>query len=285
MLINLKEILAIAEEKKCAIGAFNTPNLEALIAVISAAEEGGDPVIINHAQVHEGFAPLDIIGPIMVEAAKRAKVPVCVNLDHGEDLEYIERALKIGFTSVMFDGSVLSYEDNVAATKKAVAMAAKYGASVEGEVGVMTRREGDVEAVDEKENNGDASMYTDPDMAVDFVEKTGIDALACSFGTAHGIYLTEPKLDFERLAKINQLTNLPIVMHGGSGVSEEDYRRVIENGVRKINYYTYMAKAGAVSVKEKIDSLSFYHEIVSCAIVGMKNNVRAAMDVFLGKNS
>ncbi len=281
MLVNLKEILKIADEKGIAVGAFNTPNLESLMAVIGAAEERNCPVILNHAQCHEYLCALDIIGPIMVDFAKKAKVPVCVNLDHGETLDYLERALKIGFSSVMFDGSVLSYEDNIRDTKKAVEMAAKFGASVEGEIGVMTRREGDVDDVAEEAHNDDASMYTDPSEAADFVAKTGIDALACSFGTAHGIYLTTPKLDFERLAKINAEIDVPIVMHGGSGVSDEDYRKVIANGVRKINYYTYMAKAGGTAVKDK-DDLVFYHDMALAAIEGMKANAGRAMDVFLG---
>lgn len=283
MLVNLKEILKIADEKGIAVGAFNTPNLEALNAVISAAEDRDCPVILNHAQCHEGLIALDIIGPIMVEAAKKAKVPVCVNLDHGETLDYLERALKIGFSSVMFDGSILSYEDNIAGTKKAVEMAHAVGASVEGEIGVMTRREGDESAVEEVAHNDEVDMYTKPDEALDFVTKTGIDALACSFGTAHGIYLTAPKLDFERLSAINEKIDIPIVMHGGSGVSDEDYKKVIARGVRKINYYTYMAKAGGAAIKENIDDLIFYHDMALKATAAMKENAGRAMDVFLGK--
>lgn len=282
MLVNLKEILAIAEEKKCAIGAFNTPNLEALVAVISAAEDRNLPVIINHAQCHEIYAPLDIIAPIMVDAAKKAKVPVCVNLDHGEDLIYLERALKHGFSSVMFDGSVLPLEENIAQTKKAVEIANGYGASVEGEIGMMTRREGDDSSVEEEEHNDDESLYTDPDMAADFVAKTGVSALACSFGTAHGIYLKAPKLDFDRVAAINSKIDVPIVMHGGSGVSDDDYRKVIANGVRKINYYTYMAKAGGMAIKENVDDLVFYHDMTVKATAAMKENAGRAMDVFAG---
>lgn len=282
MLVNLKEILKIAEEKGCAIGAFNTPNLEALIAVISAAEERNLPVIINHAQCHEIYAELDIIAPIMVDFAKKAKVPVCVNLDHGEDLEYLERALKHGFSSVMFDGSVLPLEENIAQTAKAVEIANKYGASVEGEIGQMTRREGDDTAVEEEAHNDDESLYTDPDLAADFVAKTGVHALACSFGTAHGIYLKAPKLDFDRVAAIKSKVDVPIVMHGGSGVSDEDYAKVIANGVRKINYYTYMAKAGGMAIKENIDDLVFFHDMTVKAIAAMKENAGRAMDVFAG---
>ena len=237
MLVNLKEILAIAEERKCAVGAFNTPNLECLLAVIDAAQKLGTPVIISHAELHESISPLEKIGPVMVQAAEKAGVPVCVQLDHGETLEYIERSLEIGFTGIMYDGSLLPYEDNLANTKKAVAMARNFNAGVEAELGAMPSREG----------GGAASgpVYTDPAQAVEFCRETGIDALAPSFGTAHGIYKAKPMLDLERVRIIAENTGLPLVMHGGSGVSEDDYRRAIRAGIRKINYYTYMSNAGS----------------------------------------
>ena len=140
MLVNLKEILAIAEERKCAVGAFNTPNLECLIAVIDAAEKLGTPVIISHAELHENISPLEKIGPVMVQAAEKAGVPVCVQLDHGETLDYIERSLEIGFTGIMYDGSLLPYEENLMNTKKAVAMARSFNAGVEAELGAMPSR-------------------------------------------------------------------------------------------------------------------------------------------------
>ena len=194
MLVNLKEILAIAEERKCAVGAFNTPNLECLLAVIDAAQELGTPVIISHAELHESISPLEKIGPVMVQAAEKAGVPVCVQLDHGETLEYIERSLEIGFTGVMYDGSLLPYEENLANTKKAVAMARKFNAGVEAELGAMPSREGGEAA--------SGPVYTDPEQAVEFCKETGIDALAPSFGTAHGIYKAKPMLDLERVHTI-----------------------------------------------------------------------------------
>ena len=238
MLVSLKEILKIAEAKKCAIGSFNTPNLESLTAVIDAAERRNSPVIIMHAQIHEEMklVKLDVIGEIMLMMADKASVPVCVHLDHGIELGYIKKALDIGFTSVMYDGSTLPTKENYANTCIAVEIANRYGASVEAEIGSMGSREG-----------GDAcgeSIYTDPDDAKKFAESTGIDALACAFGTAHGLYIKKPQLDFDRLNKIHSLVRVPLVMHGGSGVSTDDYKRVIELGIRKINYYTYMAKAG-----------------------------------------
>ena len=280
MLVNLKEILEIADKENIAIGSFNTPNLEAAIAIIAAAEELNKPVIIMHAQIHEELVPLKIIAPIMIDFAKKAKVPVCVHLDHGTDVEYLKIALELGFTSVMYDGSEHDYETNLANTKYVVELAKKYGASVEAEIGVMARKETLDGDDSEDDGNEDTSMYTDPAGAEEFAKESGIDALACAFGTAHGLYAKTPKLDFERLAEIDSRINVPVVMHGGSGVSPEDYVKAINNGVRKINYYTYMAKAGADGVKQNIEKVSFYHEIVNLAIDAMREDVKKAIKVF-----
>ena len=273
MLVSLKEILKIAEAKKIAIGSFNTPNLESLTAVMDAAEKTNMPVIIMHAQVHEEMkiCKLDIIGEIMVLLAEKASVPVCVHLDHGTDLAYLKKGLDLGFTSIMYDGSELSYEENYANTCVAVEMAWRYGASVEAEIGSMGARESG--------GAGGDSVYTDPDTAKVFAESTGIDALACAFGTAHGLYLKTPKLDFDRLAKIDGLVDIPLVMHGGSGVSPEDYKKVIELGIRKINYYTYMAKAGGAGAAALADK-TFYHDFTVAAKDAMEKDVTAAIEMF-----
>ena len=305
MLVTLKEILCLAQARKIAVGSFNTPNLESIMAVIDAAEELKVPVIIMHAEVHESIMPISIIGPIMIERAIASNVPVCVHLDHGESLEYINKALTIGFTSVMYDGSALEYDMNVANTKIAVGMARRVGASVEAEIGTLGKRELGYKS-DHNEDDP-KQVYTDPDDAKRFVESTGIDALACSFGTAHGLYLQKPKLDFNVLDKVRANVDIPLVMHGGSGVSEEDYRTVIGKGVCKINYYTYMAKAGGEEIKEKFDLKMFpltyqgtnyhcyysvvaedkdapiyYHDVVEWGYLAMKNNVKKAIVVFAG---
>ncbi len=278
MLATLNEVLKIAEENNYAVGAFNTPNFECLLAVIRSAEEMEVPVIISHAELHEGVAPLKDIGPVMVYMAKEAKVPVCVHLDHGETLEYLQEALDMGFTSVMYDGSLLSYEENVENTKKTVAMAAITGAGVEAEIGVLGGREAGAKSPEQKKED----LYTDPELAKKFVEDTGIDALACSFGTAHGIYKVKPKLDFERIRKIKSLVKIPLVMHGGSGVSPEDYQRAISMGIRKINYYSYMSNAGAQAVKNLLDTqeVVFFHDLADTAERAMKQNIQKAMDIF-----
>ena len=275
MLVNLKEILAIAEERKCAVGAFNTPNLECLIAVIDAAQKLGTPVIISHAELHENISPLEKIGPVMVQAAEKAGVPVCVQLDHGETLDYIERSLEIGFTGIMYDGSLLPYEENLMNTKKAVAMARSFNAGVESELGAMPSREG-VEAAS-------GPVYTDPAQAEKFCRETGIDALAPSFGTAHGIYKAKPMLDLERVRIISEKTGLPLVMHGGSGVSEDDFRRAIKAGIRKINYYTYMSNAGSRAVRGLLakEDVTFFHDLAIVAQKAMQADAEKAMIVFM----
>ena len=284
MLVTLNEILKIAEEKKIAVGSFNAPNLESLEAVLGAAEELQLPVIIQFAQCHEPWIALDLIGPVMVEAAKKASVPVCVHLDHGETLEYLQKALDLGFTGIMYDGSTLPYEENAANSKKAVEMARKTGASVEAELGSMGRRESG--AGDGTGAEDETKIYTDPKLAAQFVKETGIDALACSFGTTHGIYLTEPRLDFDVVRGVRKETgDIPVVMHGGSGVSREDYRKSIEAGVRKINYFTYMDKSGGNAAAEYLEGLKegepvFFSSISMAAREAMKENVKAAMKMF-----
>lgn len=278
MLVTLTDILKLAEAQHCAVGAFNTPNLECISAVLNAAEELNQPVIISHAELHEEVAPLSVIGPVMVLAAHSAKVPVCVHLDHCETLSYMKQALKIGFTGVMYDGSALSYEENAANTIKAVSMAKEYGAGVEAEIGTLASREGGTEEI------AGGPVYTDPDLAVKFCIETGIDALAPSFGTAHGIYKAKPVLDLDRVKVIADKTNLPLVMHGGSGVSDEDYKIAIANGVRKINYYSYMSKAGVQAVQDTLaaDEVTFFHDLALAAQNGMQQNAAKAMQVFTG---
>lgn len=283
MLATLNEVMKIAEDRKIAIGSFNTPNLESLLAVVQAAEELDLPVIIQFAQCHEPWIPLAVIGPVMMEAARRSTVPVCVHLDHGETLEYLQQALDLGFTGIMFDGSVLSYEENLENTKKAVMMAARTGASVEAELGSMGRRESG--AGEDTGAEDETKIYTDPEMAKVFVEETGIDELACSFGTTHGIYLTEPKLDFDVVRNVRRLTGgIPVVMHGGSGVSREDYRKAIEAGVRKINYFTYMDKVGGQAAAEYVRTAEkgpvFFSSVSMASRDAMKENVKQAMKMF-----
>lgn len=284
MLVTMKSILKLAEARKIAVGAFNITSLEGIQAVLGAAEETGQPVILQFAPVHESIIPITVIGPIMVLMAENAAVPIAVHLDHGDDFNKLKQALDMGFTSVMYDGSALPFEENAAGTKIAVELAAAYGASVEGEIGAMGREEF-LSVGEEEENEAEESCYTDPDQAETFVSITGIDALACSFGTVHGLYLKKPSLDLDRISRIRKKVALPIVMHGGSGISDEDFRQCINRGVRKINYYTYLAKAGGMYVKEKAakaEDMVFYHDVTLWGVEAMKNDVLHTIKVFSG---
>lgn len=289
MLVTLSELLKDAKEKKYAVGAFNVPNLEAIRAVIQAAEELGSPVILQHAEVHENLISLEEIGPIMLQYATAANVPVAVHLDHGASFDMCVKAIRLGFTSVMYDASSKEYEVNLAESKEIVKIAHAAGVSVEAELGrIFTSAIGGGEGrgSDSSEDYEDLEdVYTDPDLAKAFVEETGVDCLAIGFGTVHGVYLKEPKLDLNRILQIKEKIDVPFVMHGGSGVSEENYRTAIKNGICKINYYTYMNKAAGKALQEELENFSgeavFFDELSLNATAAMKSNVKAAMEIFM----
>lgn len=283
MLVNLKEILKIAEEDKSAIGMFNATGFDSLQAVIGAAEDLNRPVIIAHAEVHNKYNDIAMVAPAMIAMAKNAKVPVCVHLDHGTSLDMIYKALRLGFTSVMMDASALPYKENVRLTKMITEAAHSMNVSVEAELGrLMTGEAGS----GEKLASGRAEdFYTRPDEASEFCKETGIDALAIAFGTAHGFYSSQPKLDFDVVKNCAKATGIPLVMHGGSGVSEEGFRRAIECGIRKINYYSYMSKAGYLAVKTAIESnvTNYLHDVEHVAMHVMKEDVKKAISIFSNK--
>ena len=280
MLASLKEVIEEGKKRKIAVGAFNTPNLECLLAVLGAAEKLDVPVIVSHAQLHENVAPIEKIGPVMVELAKRSKVKVCVHLDHGEDFEYCKKAIALGFTSVMIDCSALPYEENVAHTAEVVKYAHAHGVDVEAELGRLPNREGGAGGGKEKPED----LYTDPELVPDYLQKTGVDALAIAFGTAHGIYKVKPVLNMDVITKVRQKTDIPLVMHGGSGISPEEYREVIRRGVNKINYYTYMSYAGYAAAKAHAEKepAGFFHDMALSAQKAMEENALATLKVFSG---
>lgn len=280
MLVNLKDILKIAEEEKTAIGMFNATGFDSLQAVVAAAEELNKPVIIAHAEVHNVYNDISMVGPAMVAVAQNAKVPVCVHLDHGTSLDMVYKALRLGFTSVMMDASALPYEENLRLTKQITEMAHAMNVSVEAELGrLVTGEAGSGEThTDMKAED----YYTRPDEAESFCKETGVDALAIAFGTAHGFYTAQPKLDFDVVKNVAKATGLPLVMHGGSGVSEEGFKKAIENGIRKINYYSYMSKAGYMAAKSVMESgkTNYLHDVEYAAMQAMKEDVKKAIKVF-----
>lgn len=275
MLVGLKHVIDYAEEKNIAIGAFNMLTFECFVAVMDVAEKKQIPIILNHCQLDEKWIKLDHIGPALIKLAERSSIPVCVNLDHGQDLDYVKRALDIGFTSVMIDGSMLPCRENIELTRKAVALACSYGAGTEAEIGVLGVKE-DGSSV----SNG--PQYTIPEEARAFVDATDVDVLAVAIGTTHGIYKGEPKLDLQRLERIRELIQRPIVLHGGSGLTEEMYRQAIDRGVRKINYYTYMSAAGLKAVNDAMPNKDFvyYHQVADLATRAMREHVDWVTDIF-----
>lgn len=279
MLVSMKDMLAEASRRGYAVGAFNFASLESGRAVIMAAERAHAPVILQHAPPHEEFVPLDMAAPIMLDLAKRATVPVCVHLDHGgpEDLCY--RALRMGMTSVMFDGSALPYAENLAATARVVRAAHAVGATVEAELGSMPNNlKGDMGEYRPED------FYTKPEEAAEFVARTGVDALAISFGTVHGVYRAKPALALDVVDSVRCATgNLPLVMHGGSGLSTDDYRQAITHGIRKINYYTYSALAGGKGVVDYLGRKPkrvFYHDIVQAGTRAIEADIEKVIRLF-----
>lgn len=280
MLVTLKEVLQDAEKNQYAVGAFNVPTFESLRAALDAAEELQTPIILAHAEVHSSVMPLEFIGPILVNCAKKANVPVVVHLDHGSDIKLIEQAINLGFTSVMIDASHKPYDENVKTVQEVVEFAHKFNVSVEAELGVITSS--GIGGEETENHITSDSILTDPHLAKDFVEKTNIDALAASIGTVHGIYMSQPNIDYERIKTLHDLTKIPIVMHGGSGLSKEEYLKTIESGVRKINYYSYSAKYAAEAIKEYINKNNnvFYHELTFIAKKVIEQDLRTVIKIF-----
>lgn len=284
MLATLKEVLEKAEQGNYAVGAFNCTSLESGMAIVETAEELNSPVILQYADSHRHLIFIDVIGPIMLQLAKIAKVPVVVHLDHGASIESCRHAVDMGFTSVMYDASAKPFEDNVAETRSVVEYAHERGASVEAELGhILTSKAGAAEGNGKSYTREEA--YTDPEMAKEFIERTNVDALAIGFGTAHGIYTEKPVLDLNRIALIKSAKDIPYVMHGGSGLSEEEYRTAIHNGIRKINYYTYLSLAGGRGVMQYLEDKKdkdaiYFEDIAKAGITVMKADVKRAMKIF-----
>lgn len=230
-LTTTKQILKKAQEGHYAVGAFNVENMEMVMAVISAAEEMNAPVIMQTTPSTVKYAGLDYFLANAKVAASRAKVPVVMHLDHGSSFELAAQALRTGYTSIMIDGSHSDFESNIAVSKAVVDMCRPSGVAVEAELGKVGGKEDDLDG-------GDGDQYTDPLEAKEFVERTGVDSLAVAIGTAHGMYKGEPKLDLDRLSAIREVVEVPLVLHGGSGIPDWKVQEAIKRGICKVNYAT-----------------------------------------------
>lgn len=281
MLVNLKELLAIAESRSMAVGAFNGPTLESARAALDAAESLGVPVILQHAPAHDKYISLELAGSIMLTLAKEASVPVCVHLDHGDSYETVMRAIRAGYTSVMYDASGKPFDLNMQETKEIVRLAHAVNVTVEAELGNLPHN-----FYGEMTDANPADFYTVPEDAAHFVKETGVDALAIAFGTVHGVYKANPKLDFDVIRRVREATGgLPLVMHGGSGLSAEDYRTAISCGIRKINYYTYQALAGGRGIYDAVKAYPenlYFHDAAMSAMAAMREDVTNILRAFGG---
>ena len=269
MLVTLNDILPKAQKEHYAVGLFNTTDTDMLEAAISAAEEKRSPIIIGTAEVLLPSGELKLIAPSILAAAKRASVPVVVHYDHGLTFDRCMEALQLGFSSVMFDGSAGDPAENLAATREMVKIAHSLGCSIEGEIGHV----GNADTGD----NETSDMYTTPEEAVAFVEATGVDALAVAIGTAHGAYKTKPKLDISRLSEIRAALPTPLVLHGGSGLSDDDFRNTIANGIAKVNIFTDLCQAGERVMRTAEGS---YLQIRDAKVAAIKEVVMHKMELF-----
>ncbi len=284
-LISLSDNLAIARKKHFAIGAFNAVDSNFVDSIFMAAERANSPVIVNIAEVHLRKIHLEDIASYVLYKAKETKLPVTVNLDHGMTIPIIERALKAGFTSIMFDGSHLEYEENVKQTQHVVGMCRSFGASVEGELGAVGGDEGGALYGEANE-----ALYTPIDLAENYVSRTKVDALAVAIGNSHGRYSGTPKLDFERLSTLNEALKIPLVLHGGSGLSIEDFQKSIQLGIAKINFFTGMSQSAIQTIEKQLVSKNLaiqydhYLLMMSCVQEAIAKVVEEQMTIFGSKN-
>lgn len=262
-LVTAKEMLLKAQKGGYAVGAFNVENMEMVKAVIAAAEELNAPVILQTTPSTVQYGTLSTFQAIVASEAKKAKIPVCLHLDHGNSFELAVQAINAGYTSIMFDGSHESFEDNISMTKKVVEVAEPCGISVEAELGRVGGKEDDLEA--------DADGNTDPEEAREFVERTGVDSLAIAIGTAHGFYHKTPVLDKKRVTEVKNLVSVPLVLHGASGLYDEDVRECVERGMCKVNFATELRVAYTDAEKKLLKEQPDIFDPKKLGVVGMES--------------
>src|SRR5699024_451229 len=277
MLVSGKEILQHAHENNYGVGAFNVNNMEIVQAIIEAAEETKSPVILQASQGGLKYAGVEYIAELGKVAARNASVPVAIHLDHGTDFEQVIKCIRYGFTSMMIDGSKHDFEENIAITNKVIEVCDPIGVSVEAELGKIGGTEDDI-TVAEKD-----ATFTDPQEAKEFVERTGVDSLAIAVGTAHGVYKGKPELDFDRIKTIKETLNMPLVLHGSSGVAAEDIQKAVSLGINKINIDTDLRLAFSKAIHEFVEAnpeVIETRKIIGPAREAMKEKVKEKMSLF-----
>ena len=279
MLVNMNEVLRPAKKNKYAVGLFNAVNLELARGIIAAAESSRSPVIMGTAEILLPYGPLDEVSYYLIPMAKKASVPVVVHLDHGLTYDTCIKALELGFSSIMYDCSTDSYEENVRKVKEMADIAHSYGATIEGELGHVGDNEGSAEGSDHLADP--SKFFTDPKLAKDFVEKTGVDALAIAVGNAHGAYKLPPKLDFERIRTIANTVDVPLVLHGGSGLTDNDFKKAIKEGISKVNIFTDINVAAVEAEFKKFQSMEKgLIDLIPAAVEAVKQESLNKMKLF-----
>ena len=275
MLVNMNDVLHPAKAGGYGVGFFNALNMEMARAVIETAEELRAPVMIGTAEILLPTTSLRHAADYLLPLAQRASVPVCVHFDHGLRFETCMEALRLGFSSVMYDCSTAAYEENVKGVAEMVRIAHAMGVTVEAELGHVGDNEGEG-CLDDP-----SAYFTDPQQAASFVARTGVDSLAVAVGNAHGDYRFTPKLDFERIRQLAKATGIPLVLHGGSGLSDDDFRQGIALGVNKVNIFTDLEKAGAVGMRNGMEKgVNRASELIPYAVDEMKSTVRRLIHLF-----
>ena len=282
MLVNMNEVLRPAKKNKYAVGLFNAVNLELARGIIAAAESTRSPGIMG-TEVLLPYGPLDEVSYYLIPMAKKASVPVVVHLDHGLTYDTCIKALKLGFSSIMYDCSTDSYEENVRKVKEMADIAHSYGATIEGELGHVGDNEGSAEGSSHLADP--SAFFTDPGLAKDFVDKTGVDALAIAVGNAHGAYKLPPKLDFERIRTIAKTVDVPLVLHGGSGLTDNDFRQAIQDGISKVNIFTDINVAAVEAEFKKFSDMNKgIIDLIPAAVEAVKQATKVKMELFSSTN-
>ncbi|MCF0135554.1 MAG: class II fructose-bisphosphate aldolase [Lachnospiraceae bacterium] len=275
MLVNMNDILLPAKKGSYGVGFFNAVNVEMARAILETAEELRSPVMVGTAEVLLPAMSLEHVAEYLIPMAQKATIPVCVHYDHGLTFDKCMEALKLGFTSIMYDCSTESYENNIAKVAEMVRICHGMGVTVEGELGHV----GDNEGAGMLANPSD--YFTNPDAASDFVTRTGVDSLAVAVGNAHGDYKFPPKLDFERIRVISERTGIPLVLHGGSGLSDSDFRTAVGEGICKINIFTDIDKAGKRGIEAGLAAgAKTMMGLIPYEIDAMKEVVKDKMTLF-----
>lgn len=279
--VSAKEILVDGRKRRYGVASLMGSDIEMCIGLCRAAEDTGSPLLLVYNQEVNPSIPMEYSIPMIVNAARQSKAPVATVLDHGHSLEQVQQAISLGINTVMFDGSSLPYEENIARTREVVAYGHAHGASVEAELGSISGSAVDYTSA------GPEAHYTNPDVAADFVQKTGVDFLAISFGNAHGVYHGVPKIDLDIVREVYKKVSIPLVMHGASGLPDAMYPEIIKAGITKVCYYTAMARAAVTGIMQCMQTgeKSAYHDMVECSINFFYEEGKRLMSLFMSTAS